>query len=186
MDRTPYAVWAAVLISACLLLAACSGRSHLAALPSTTSLKSSSNTTKTHVTTAPTQPPVTTSTTTPGPVPTLGHRAGIFETGSQGFGQVEPPEIYNGGDPTGLVTDITWTSWGGPEAIGSGTNDYVGPNQIVAAGTEETTTVIAFDLGTCDGMFMYQAVEWYFPQHGQSFNPNQYEDICSGTYVPSP
>ena len=33
---------------------------------------------------------------------------------------------------------------------------------------------------------MYQAIEWYFPQHGMAFNPRQYENICSGTYVPSP
>jgi hypothetical protein len=31
---------------------------------------------------------------------------------------------------------------------------------------------------------MYEAVEWYFPQHGQSFNPNQFENIWVGAYHP--
>jgi hypothetical protein len=44
-------------------------------------------------------------------------------------------------------------------------------------------TIVAFDLGTCGGTLMYQAVEGYFPQHGQNFNPSQYEDICAGSYV---
>ena len=44
-------------------------------------------------------------------------------------------------------------------------------------------TIVAFDLGTCDGKLMYRAVEWYFAQHGQTFDPSQYEDVCTGTYV---
>ncbi len=116
-------------------------------------------------------------------VPTLGQLAGIFAQSGVGFGQVKPTEIYNGGDPTGMVTHVVWSSWGGPKATATGTSDYVAPNQSVAAGTEETATVVAFNLGTCDGKLMYQAVEWYFPQHGQTFNPNQYENICTGTYV---
>jgi hypothetical protein len=139
----------------------------------------------------PTAPPATTPATpvspppTPPPaaVPTLGQPAGVFAHGSSGFGQVKPSKIFNGGDPTGLVTGVTWSSWGGAQATGSGTSDYVGPNQSVAQGTEQTATVVAFNLGTCDGKLMYQAVEWYFPQHGQAFNPNQYENICTGTYV---
>jgi hypothetical protein len=30
---------------------------------------------------------------------------------------------------------------------------------------------------------MYEAIEWYFPRQGETFNPNQYENICRGTYV---
>ena len=117
--------------------------------------------------------------------PTLGQPAGIFVHGSVGFGEVKPSEIFNGGDPTGLVTQIVWSSWGGAQAVGIGKSDYVGPNQEVASGTEEAATVVAFDLGNCDGKLMYKAVEWYFPQHGQSFDPHHYENICTGTYVPS-
>jgi hypothetical protein len=90
-----------------------------------------------------------------------------------------------GGDPTGLVTYVVWTSWGSSRAVATGVSDYVGPGQSVAGGTEETATVVAFDLGTCDGKLMYQAVEWCFPQHGQTFDAGQYEDICTGSYVPA-
>jgi hypothetical protein len=131
---------------------------------------------------APTATPTPTP-ATPATPPTLGQPAGLFAHGSSGFGQVKPAKIFNGGDPTGLVTNVVWSSWGGAQATASGTSDYVGPNQSVAQGTEETVTVVAFNLGTCGGKLMYQAVEWYFPQHGQAFNPNQYENICTGTYV---
>lgn len=117
------------------------------------------------------------------PVPTLGRQAGVF-LGGKGFGQVRPSVVYNGGDNTGYVGHVVWKSWGGPRATGSGIGEYVGPHQFPATGTEERTTIVAFDLGTCHGKVMYQAVEWYYPQHGQRFNPRQYEDICSGTYVP--
>jgi hypothetical protein len=33
-------------------------------------------------------------------------------------------------------------------------------------------------------MLMYQAIEWYFPQHGQAFDASHYQNICSGSYVP--
>lgn len=118
-------------------------------------------------------------------VPTLGQAIGIFAHGA-GFGQVRPSEIFNGGDPTGLVTHIIWESWGGTDAVGTGQSDYVGPNQSVASGTQESATIIAFRLGMCDGKHMYRAVEWYFPQHGQTFNSHQYENICAGTYVTKP
>jgi hypothetical protein len=99
---------------------------------------------------------------------------------------VRPATVFNGGDPTGLVRDVVWRSWGAAKATGTGTSDYVGPDQTVAQGTEEPATVVAFNLGTCDGTLMYRAVEWYFPQHGMTFDPDHYDDICAGTYVPSP
>ena len=107
---------------------------------------------------------------------TLGQVAGDFAQG-QGFGQVKPAKIFNGGDPTGLVTHVVWSSWGGTQATATGTAEYVGPNQSNYQGTEESATVVAFDLGSCGGKYMYQAVEWYFPQHKQAFNPNTYEDV---------
>ena len=124
------------------------------------------------------------SATATAPVPALGQLAGVFARG-QGFGQVEPSTIFNGGDPTGLVKHISWQSWGAAKAIGYGKAEYVGPNQSVATGRQKPATVVAFHLGTCDGKLMYEAVEWYFPGEGQSFNPAQYENICTGSYVPS-
>jgi hypothetical protein len=115
-------------------------------------------------------------------VPTLGQPAGIFARGGQGFGQVQPTVIFNGGDPTGRVTDIRWTSWGASKATGAGTGWYPGANGV-AEGHYEPATVVAFDLGRCGGKLMYRAVEWYFPSNGDHFNPRQYEDICKGDYV---
>lgn len=120
-----------------------------------------------------------------GAVPVLGRLAGVFAQGT-GFGQARPAKIFNGGDPTGLVTKITWHSWGGPQAIASGTSEYVGPGQSVATGTAQPVTVVAFKLGNCHGIRMYKAVEWYFPQHGQAFDAGRYENVCAGRYVPGP
>ena len=116
--------------------------------------------------------------------PTLGRPAGVFAHG-EGFGQVRPPQIFNGGDPTGLVTHITWKSWGGARAYGTGMSDYVGPGQSVATGTQQPVTVVAFNRGTCHGRQAYRAVEWYFPAHGGRFTPHRYENICTGAYVPA-
>jgi hypothetical protein len=117
--------------------------------------------------------------------PVLGQLTGVFAHG-QGFGQVKPVKIFNGGDPTGLVTKIVWKSWGGPKATGTGVSEYVGPGQSVATGTSAPVRVVAFHLGTCGGKRMYRAVEWYFPQHGQTFDPAHYENICTGSYIPAP
>jgi hypothetical protein len=116
--------------------------------------------------------------------PTLGLLTGLFAQGGVGFGQVEPREVYNGGDPTGLVTSITWHGWGQAQAVGAGRGTYVAPGQAVAAGKIEPVRIVAFDLGTCNGRYMYAAVEWYFPQHGQAFNGTQFEDVCIGAYYP--
>ncbi len=116
--------------------------------------------------------------------PKLGQPIGIFFKGSTGFGSVKPAVISNGGDPTGTVSGISWSSWGRSQAVGIGKSDYVGPNQSVASGTQETARVVAFDLGTCGDVSMYRAVEWYFPSHGQHFSATHFEDICTGQYYP--
>jgi hypothetical protein len=118
-------------------------------------------------------------------VPVLGRLAGLFAQGA-GFGQVKPAKIFNGGDPTGLVTQLAWSSWGGAKATGSGMSDYVGPGQSVATGSQQPVTVVAFNLGTCHGTLMYRAVEWYFAGEGRTFSPGKYENICAGHYVPNP
>jgi len=189
MNRTPRAAAVAALAAAALAaVAGCGSSAPSGASSSTTPTQAAATTSPaaTSPAAAPssspaTPPPVALS--VPPAVPTLGQVAGDFDHG-QGFGQVRPQEIYNGGDPTGLVTKITWQSWGGATATGTGTATYVAGNEPVAAGTQEPATVVAFKLGTCSGKLMYQAVEWYFPQHGQSFSAAHYEDICAGTYVP--
>ena len=108
--------------------------------------------------------------------------AGPWASHQQGYGHARPATVFNGGDPTGLVRHIRWSSWGGARAIGTGTSDYVGPNQSVAMGTQESARIVAFHLGSCHGHRAYDAVEWYFPQHGQHFNAGTYINACTGTY----
>ena len=55
------------------------------------------------------------------------------------------------------------------------------PDPYLAAGFE-LTEVVAFHLGRCHGTLMYKAVEWFFPQHGQTFSPVSYENVCAGTF----
>ena len=113
--------------------------------------------------------------------PTLGV-SGAFGAAGVGFGTVRPTEISLGGDPTGILTGITWQSWGGDRATGSGTSTYVAPGQSVAQGTQETATVVAYGLGTCKGASAYQQVVWYFPQHHQTAADNGESPIeaCAG------
>jgi hypothetical protein len=80
--------------------------------------------------------------------------------------------VFNGGDPTGDFTNITWDSWGGPTADGHGTAEWVGQTQVVAAGTLEPAQFRAYDLGTCQGQSVYLHLAVWFPQHGQNFDPS--------------
>jgi hypothetical protein len=115
-------------------------------------------------------------------VPILGQAVGTFFDG-QGFGQIRPTIVYNGGDASGDVSAVTWSSWGGPIAVGTGTSYWVGSSESVAGASPEPVTIEAFNRETCAGKPMYGAVEWYFPEHGEHFDPTQYEDICTGQYV---
>jgi hypothetical protein len=88
---------------------------------------------------------------------------------SEGFGKVKPAKIFLGGDPTGLVCAIHWTSWGGEFAIGTGTGFYVGPNQITAAGHQAPAVVVLYHLATWNGRPAYTKYRWYFPQGGSTY-----------------
>ena len=114
-------------------------------------------------------------------LPTLGRVWG--PGGQEGYGKVRPSTVYNGGDETGLVKHITWSSWGGKTATGTGESVYVAPGQFTYQGTVQRVTIVAFDLGTCGGHPAYRAVEWYFPQHGMKFMPHNYINDCTGQYV---
>jgi hypothetical protein len=111
-------------------------------------------------------------------VPLLGAEWGPNQ---KGYGQPHPTTIFNGGDPTGLVTHIRWQSWGAQTAVGEGTGWYA-PG-TVADGHKASARVVAFSLGTCNGYRTYTAIEWYFPQYGESFNPRSYINVCTGQYV---
>ncbi len=81
----------------------------------------------------------------------------------KGYGEVKPATIFNGGDPTGLVTDTAWLSWGGGTATGiRRLRIHCAPGQITADGKEAGAAVVAFDLGIRDGKRMHQKIEWFF------------------------
>ena len=46
----------------------------------------------------------------------------------EGWGTSRPARIFNGGDPSGLVKEIHWVSWGGKTAIGYGLNFIFKPH----------------------------------------------------------
>jgi hypothetical protein len=108
--------------------------------------------------------------------------AGPWSSYQRGYGHARPSTIFNGGDGSGLVTHMRWQSWGGPMAVGSGLGLYVAPHQSNAEGTRETAKIVVFQLGYCRGRRAYEAIEWYFPQHGQHFNPHEYIEACTGEY----
>jgi hypothetical protein len=55
----------------------------------------------------------------------LGAKA--FAPIGKGFGTVRPREIFNGGDPSGLVQDIAWKHWGSATATGTGKTSIFKP-----------------------------------------------------------
>lgn len=86
--------------------------------------------------------------------------------GTKGFGRVKPHEIFYGGDPTGLVCDIHWHSWGGRVARGVGVGWYISSNQSVNEGHAAKAKVVASKLGTWKGRPAYDRLTWSFPNHG--------------------
>jgi hypothetical protein len=99
--------------------------------------------------------------------------AGPWSLNQEGYGHAKPSTVFNGGDPTGLVEHIEWLTWGGPRAVGVGSGFYVAPNQIVAEGHRAAAVIVAFHLGRCHGRSAYNAVQWYFPEHGEHFKPHE-------------
>lgn len=113
--------------------------------------------------------------------PTLGLKQTSSHWGV-GFGAVRPSAINFNGDPTSFISKIHWSSWGGRRAVGRGTAGFVWPGFGVADGTRYVgATVVAFDLGRCDGRPAYEREEWYFPQYGETFAPASAGwNICTG------
>ena len=96
-----------------------------------------------------------------------------------GYGEIAPTDVNNAGDPTGIISGISWQNWGAAQATGSGTASYQAPGQVAADATPAKATIVAFNLGTCGGVPAYKNVEWYFPEYGQSFNPTNAFEICT-------
>lgn len=116
-------------------------------------------------------------------MPTLGRAVVPGPISTHGFGTIRPVAIDFGGDSSGVVEHITWSTWSGTEALGTGMAEYVGPHQSIAEGSQLTATVVAFKLGTCGAGPAYTAVEWYFPSKDEFFNPAKYFNACTRAYV---
>jgi hypothetical protein len=96
--------------------------------------------------------------------PTLGSRL----SGTKGFGHVKPPTVFLGGDPTGLVTELTWTSWGAPVAVALGSGFYTPPNKPTADSVKVPVTLDASDLGICKGHEAYRRMSFTFHYKGKA------------------
>ena len=84
---------------------------------------------------------------TPPGQPVLGSKAFIPRVGV-GWGTYQPKEIFNGGDPSGMVRGIAWTDWGKPDSYGYGKTYIFKPNGGYYPGSV-TAELRAFDLGRC-------------------------------------
>jgi hypothetical protein len=78
----------------------------------------------------------------------LGSKNYIVHGGAVGYGTSRPTEIFNGGDPSGDITHIHWSSWGGNVAVGQGRYDLSRPHggyylKLV------TIELRAYDIGRC-------------------------------------
>ncbi|MEU5324227.1 sigma-70 family RNA polymerase sigma factor [Streptomyces sp. NPDC021056] len=108
----------------------------------------------------------------------------LWAPNQKGYGLPEPSMFYNGGSPSGIVRDLHWTSWGKPRATATGEAIYA-VGQSVAESPWETSTVVAFDLGNCNGARTYRKITIYWPQH-EAFDPDRYIDVCTGQYSNNP
>jgi hypothetical protein len=89
--------------------------------------------------------------------------------GTVGYGTARPSELFNGGVATGHVFDIVWDSWGDDPAVGHGIGYYSATGGSSSA-LEHPATVVAFDLGDCDGRNGYRQVRWFFVEQGQAID----------------
>jgi hypothetical protein len=97
--------------------------------------------------------------------PTLGTHLG---GATKGFGLVKPKTVFLGGDPTGLVTKLTWNSWGSPVTVGTGTGYYPPPGNPVVAAVKVRVTLDASKLGTCKGHKAYKRLSFTFHYKGKA------------------
>jgi len=113
--------------------------------------------------------------------PVLGSSTAYPSPDARGFGQVSPSEVFFGGEAESAVTEVTWTSWGANQATGTGTGfDNVG-SPYASVGHFAPETIVAFDLGICDGTYMYQEMKEFFPGEGETFDTAQSINICTGS-----
>jgi hypothetical protein len=72
----------------------------------------------------------------------------------EGWGTAHPKTIYNGGDPSGLISDVHWASWGGAVALGHGLNSIFKPHGGYY-GHQVAIQLKAKRIGRCEGHSAY-------------------------------
>lgn len=102
---------------------------------------------------------------------------GSMPSNGRGYGTAKPAEVYAGGSPTSRIRDITWSDWGADRAEGVGIGTWreggrVGREQYIPA------TVVASDIGTCDGKRAYLKINWYFPSKGETLDSREGMRTC--------
>jgi hypothetical protein len=117
--------------------------------------------------------------------PVLGGKSFAAPYG-KGFGTAEPSEIFNGGDPSGSVTKITWTGWGNPSAIGYGLNPIFKPHGGYYR-KPARAELRATDLGKCGNQAAYTKLEVRIPKKpggklGKWFSWSGAKTICKPPY----
>jgi hypothetical protein len=86
-----------------------------------------------------------------------------FAPHGAGFGTAHPHRIFNGGDPSGMVTAIHWTGWGSPAAQGRGLNPVFRPQGGYFA-RRARVRLRAERLGRCGRASAYTALLIRLPQ----------------------
>lgn len=87
------------------------------------------------------------------PVATLGIAHPSSLPSADGLGTVRPGVFSLASTGSSTVRQVTWDSWGGPQATG---------HVLEANGADhpnEPVTVVAFDLGACDGQLVYRQLK---------------------------
>ncbi len=109
-----------------------------------------------------------------------------FEPNGAGWGKVDPSRIFNGGDPSGLVTHIHWTGWGDSVTTGRGLSSIFKPHGGFYPGLV-TIELHASDLGHCTagGPLAYRRLSVRVPSRpGSRLGPwmlwSGASTICSG------
>lgn len=82
-----------------------------------------------------------------------------------GLGTVRPTVFSLGSTASSTIRNISWDSWGGPQATGHGVRS------TAAEPAPERIDLVAKDLGTCGGQLVYRQIEEASPGgSGTTFN----------------
>ncbi len=114
----------------------------------------------------------------------LGAKA--FAPHGWGWGTKKPARIFNGGDPSGMVTQIHWKRWGGAVTIGHGRNPIFKPHGGYYA-HQVRIKLRASAIGVCGGRRAYTQLFVREPSHpGGPLGPwrswSGASNICTAPY----